>query len=83
VYLRQTKNSLVLTELLYKSGQLLSYANDRVFEHLLAPDSPVYGRIEALLGFLEAAECLFELSGSLAGGEVGRWTVIVTVQFLK
>ena len=35
VYLRQSKNSLVITELLYKSGQVLGYINDRAFEDIL------------------------------------------------
>ena len=35
VLLRQSKNSLVITELLFKSGQFLGYVNDRAFEELL------------------------------------------------
>ena len=47
------------------------------------PDSPLYSRIEQTLGFLEAAEVILELSGSLAGGTVGKWAVVVVVQLIR
>ena len=47
------------------------------------PASPVYDRIQQILGFLEAAEVLLELAGTLAGGGVGKWAVIVVVQLIK
>lgn len=74
-----------MTELLYKSSQLLTFVNDRVFEQLLAAknNSALYDCVEKILGFVETSECVFELAGSLAGGEVGKWAIIFNLQCLK
>ena len=47
------------------------------------PESPLYSRAEQILGFLEAAEVILELTGTLAGGRVGKWTVVVAVQLVR
>ena len=47
------------------------------------PESPLYSRVEQVLGFLEAAEVILELTGSLAGGRVGKWVVVVVVQLIR
>ena len=53
------------------------------FPPLSDPESPLYSKVEQVLGFLEAAEVILELSGSLAGGVVGKWAVVVVVQLVR
>ena len=74
------------TELIYKTANLLTYLNDRVFEKAIAQkQSSAVNRdkIKYILGFVERAEVILELSGSLAWGEPGRWTVVVVLQVIK
>ena len=47
------------------------------------PESPLYSRVEQILGFLEAAEVILELTGTLAGGKAGKWAVVVAVQLVR
>ena len=81
-YWNKSRNSLLVTELIYKAGNLLHFLNDRVFEKAFNNEAK-RDRVKFFLGLIENTEVILELSGRLAGGETGRWLVIVVVQLLK
>ena len=76
-----------MTELLFKSGQVLAFVNDRVFEQILAKGSEIAPelthRAEQLLAFVEASEAVLELAGLLAAGDAGKWALVVVIQTVK
>ena len=83
-YIRRSSNTLVITELIHKSGNLITFLHDRVFEQVSRFSVHfTHSRVEYFLAFLEASEVIFELAGSLAGGDGGRWAVIAVIQVLK
>lgn len=74
----------MISELLSKSGTLITFLHDRAFEKAGKVANAIpYSKVELFLGFLETSEVIFELSGSLVAGEVGKWAVILVIQILK
>lgn len=70
----------MITELVCRAGQLLTFLHDRAFDRLSGRDR---GRLRLFLGFVETSEVILELGGYVVSGSVGRWAVIVVVQVLK
>ena len=83
-YLRESKNSLLWSEVVFAFGDILKFVNDRAFEQAFHTTRYVHSeQIEQLLAFLDTAEVILEIGSSLIGGHTAKWIVISTVQILK
>ena len=83
-YLRDSKNSLLWTEVVFGFGDILKFVNDRAFEQAFHTTKYMKSeQIEQLLAFLDTAELFLEIGSSLIGGHMAKWIVISTIHKLK
>ena len=83
-YLRDSKNSLLWTEVVFGFGDILKFVNDRAFEQAFHTTKYMKSeQIEQLLAFLDTAELFLEIGSSLIGGHMAKWIVISTIHILK
>eukprot|EP00095_Tigriopus_kingsejongensis_P005012 maker-scaffold139_size317827-snap-gene-1.22 protein:Tk05012 transcript:maker-scaffold139_size317827-snap-gene-1.22-mRNA-1 annotation:"GI13416" len=84
IYLKRSKNSFILSEIIHKCGAVIQFCHDRAFESANVVIHHVeYSKLECFLGLLETSEVILELSGQIIGGHAGQWLVIVVVQACK
>jgi len=77
------KESVLLSEFVFTSAQLLSLVNRRIITRDFTCASDLSSRLEDFLRVLQGVEVFLELASLRLGGPLVRWSLIFSVQVLR